>query len=306
MGTPPWRGESMEADIRGRVERCLGRRPVAWRAAFGGYTPAERWVVRLSDGTGAFVKIATSDETAGWLREEAWAYGQLRGDFMPELLGWDDEGERPLLVIEDLSGADWRTEWTPARVDAVLQALESLAASPVPEGTKPMSDWLETLKGWRAIQKDPEPFLALGLADAAWLDEVLPVLVAAEDGASFEGEDLAHFDVRSDNICFKGARAVLVDWNFTCVGNGRMDVAAWLPSLHEEGGPSPMEIMPGEIELAALIGGFFASRAGLPIIPHAPRVRQVQMRQLSTALPWAVAALGLPEPRRPSLSGAAC
>ena len=52
--------------------------------------------------------------------------------------------------------------------------------------------------------------------------------------------------------------------------------------------------MPGAPEVAALVSGFFASRAGLPIIPDAPFVRRVQREQLSTALPWVQRALGLP------------
>ena len=49
-----------------------------------------------------------------------------------------------------------------------------------------------------------------------------------------------------------------------------------------------------ERPLAAVISGFFAERAGKPVIPTAPRVRVVQTQQLRTALPWAARALGLP------------
>jgi hypothetical protein len=66
-----------------------------------------------------------------------------------------------------------------------------------------------------------------------------------------------------------------------------------LPSLHYEGGPPPEAILPGAPEVAAWVAGFFAARAGLPIIPDAPAVRRVQREQLSTALPWAQRALGL-------------
>jgi thiamine kinase-like enzyme len=46
---------------------------------------------------------------------------------------------------------------------------------------------------------------------------------------------LLHFDVRSDNLCFRDGRALLIDWNLACIGNPVVDVAAWLPSLHAEG-----------------------------------------------------------------------
>ncbi len=284
----------MDQETMDRVEGCLGSRPVAWRAAQGGYTPAARWVVERADGERAFIKVATNKDTAMWLRDECRVYTRLRGDFMAQMLGWDDDGEHPLLAIEDLSGALWTAEWTPARVDAVLASLEALHGVAVPEGTPPMENWQPLLTAWGKVALNPAPFLALGMVDRGWLDAALPALLEAEALVDFSGGALAHFDVRSDNICFVEGRAVLVDWNFACVGNGVLDTAAWLPSLHEEGGPSPAEILPNQPAIAALLAGFFASRAGLPIIPAAPRVREVQRRQLSAALPWAISELGLP------------
>lgn len=112
-----------------------------------------------------------------------------------------------------------------------------------------------------------------------------------------EGPALLHLDVRSDNLCFHAdGRAVLVDWNVLSVGNPKLDVAFWLPSLHAEGGPPPETVLADEPELAALAAGYFCSRAGLPPIPTAPNVRDVQLSQARTSLPWATRVLGLPEP----------
>jgi aminoglycoside phosphotransferase (APT) family kinase protein len=108
------------------------------------------------------------------------------------------------------------------------------------------------------------------------------------------GEALTHCDVRSDNLCFLGDRVVLVDWNLTRQGHPSADLASWLPSLETEGGPAPETILPQGAPFAALLSGYFASRAGRPIIPDAPLVRKVQLEQLHSALPWAVRALGLP------------
>jgi hypothetical protein len=44
-----------------------------------------------------------------------------------------------------------------------------------------------------------------------------------------------------------------------------------------------------------------AWRAGLPLLPFAPRVRAIQHVQLRSALPWAVSALGLPALDGPGL-----
>lgn len=87
-----------------------------------------------------------------------------------------------------------------------------------------------------------------------------------------------------------------MDWNLACLSNGRLDLGFWLPSLAFEGGPEPEAILPDAPEVAAWVSGFFAARAGLPEIADAPRVRLVQRQQLTTALPWAARALGLPPP----------
>jgi aminoglycoside phosphotransferase (APT) family kinase protein len=139
--------------------------------------------------------------------------------------------------------------------------------------------------------------LRLGLCSEHWLAQHLPTLRAAESTAPLAGDSLVHLDVRSDNLCINDGRAMLVDWNLAVAGNPLFDLVSWLPSLHAEGGPPPDEIgAQAAPELVALIAGFFASRAGLPIIPHAPRVRAVQLVQLRVALPWAARTLGLPPP----------
>ena len=155
---------------------------------------------------------------------------------------------------------------------------------------------------WREVERDPEPFLSLGLCSRSWLSTHLPALCDAAERAPFEGNDLLHLDVRSDNIALRDGRALLVDWNWACAGNALVDLAAWVPSLHVEGGPAPEEVVDGDgvPELAASLAGFFAARAGLRPPATAPRVRVVQREQLSVALPWACRALELPEPDRTS------
>jgi len=110
------------------------------------------------------------------------------------------------------------------------------------------------------------------------------------------GEAFLHLDVRSDNLCLRDERAVLVDWNLAHVGNPLLDIVCWLPSLKLEGGPDPWELVADSQGFAALLGGFFASRAGLPPPPTAPTVREFQRRQAEVALPWAARELGLPPP----------
>ena len=281
--------ESLAARVRRLVAPLL---PVAWTRAERGYTPAERWVVQLSDGSSAFVKGAVDEATAGWLRTEHRVYSTIAAGYLPQSLGWDDNGTNPVLLLEDLSAGYWPPPWRPGDVELVLDALAEVRAPPPPDWV-PAQD-RERLVGWPVVAEDPRPFLSLGLCSEAWLNEALPYLVAAEGDAKIDGDALVHIDVRSDNLCFSGDRVMLVDWNLAARANPLLDVAAWLPSLHSEGGPLPEDILPDEPELAALISGFFACRAGLPNIKTAPRVRGVQVKQLRSALPWAARSLRLP------------
>src|SRR5581483_4071527 len=258
--------------LSGRIAAVLGRQPVRVTPVAGGYTQARRVVAELADGSRAFVKFAVDELTAGWLRAEHRVYSSVRASFLPDLLGWDDDGERPALALEDLSGAHWPPPWPEGSVDAGLVG-----------------------HGWNVVQEDPEPFLSLGLVSEAWIERALPALLEAGADAPLDGDSFLHLDVRSDNVCLRGDRALLVDWNQACLGNPDVDVAAWAPSLRMEGGPDPWRLLPGAGELAAWISGFFAARAGLPPPPTAdPSVRALQRAQLEVALPWAARELELP------------
>ncbi len=266
----------------------------------GGYSLALRLRAIFADNTSAFVKVATSHDLANFLRTEHRVYSSLgRQVFLPEFLGWDDDGEHPFLMLEDLSAALWSSQWNSTRIDAVLAALEAVHHTPAP----PDIPQLETpvtramLNGWKEVANDPEVFLSTGFCTSAWLEQALPGLLEAASGIVLTGNDFLHLDVRSDNICFPSdARAVLVDWNWVCLGNGEFDLAAWLPSLQAEGGPKPETFLPNVPSWAAALSGFFASRVGLPAPAAAPKVRIVQRQQLGTALLWAARGLGLSMP----------
>ena len=216
--------------------------PVEWKRVARGYTPAQRWVVRLDDGSSAFAKAATDEMTADWLRSEHQIYSQLRADCLPHMLGWVDEGDTTILFLEDLSNAHWPPPWTALAVKQVLTTLEKIKSTPplahLPRLERsPLVEMAQApLAGWSLVVDSPEEFLGLGLCSAEWLDKALPSLLSAEQSAPLDGDDLVHLDVRSDNLCFSKGRVLLVDWNLTCRANGLLDVAAWLPSLQHEGG----------------------------------------------------------------------
>jgi hypothetical protein len=271
----------------------MRKRPQGWRRVAGGYTPAERWVVSFEDGSSCFVKTATEDETAVALRREYVAYSQLQDSFIPRLLGWEDDGYTPVLVLEDLSEAAWPPPWTQARIDAVLETISRVRRVEI-GGLPPIRDNQACQNWWPLVEGLPDPFLSLGLASRQWLDSALPALSTASLAVPFDGDEFVHFDVRSDNVCFAGERCVLIDWNFACRGNGDVNIATWLPSLEAEGGPPPESILADAGELAAWMSGYWAWRAGLPLPQKSPHVRDIQFAQLRNALPWAVRTLGLP------------
>lgn len=292
--------EDADALVR-RVGAAAGR-PVAALETIptGGYSNALRRRVRFADGGAAFVKVAVSDPTADWLRAEHRMYAALAGaPFLAEMQGFDDDGHRPLIVLEDLSDADWPPPWDDARVRAVVDAWEAIGRTPAPPGLPHLETFRDEFCRWSQVAQDPAPFLEVGLCDAAWLERALPRLRDAEAALDLSGDRLLHLDLRSDNLCFRpDGRCVVVDWNWACVGNPWMDLGAWLPSLHAEGGPSPETLWESDAAapVAATLAGFFGAQAGLPPPDGAPRVREVQRRQLATALPWAARTLGLPEP----------
>lgn len=283
-----------------RIERALGWRPTKFHPATvdrGNADTAARWIVS-EDGApsahrrSAFVKIGATDLTAGWTRVEYRNYRSLRGSFLPDVLGFDDDGKRPVLALEDLSGADWPPPWTDAGVAAVLDALAAIRQTPPPGHLTRHERDQEA--DWRTIAEDPAPFLALSICSSAWLMAALPVLIDAAAAAPLAGDSLVHLDVRSDNLCFRNGRAIVIDWNHAGIASPDLDIAFWLPSLQAEGGPPPEAILPNAPGLAAWVAGFFCARAGGAPIPEAPHVRPLQVQQSRTALPWAARALGLP------------
>ena len=100
----------------------------------------------------------------------------------------------------------------------------------------------------------------------------------------------------SDNLCIAD-RVKVIDWNWAFVGNPMVDVVAWLPSLHLEGGPPPWELLQGEAGLVARLAGFFLQHATKPIAPDVRSdIRRFQRTQGVVGLAWAARELGMEKP----------
>ncbi len=273
----------------------LGAPVVDWVPVARGYTPARRYVVRAADGRSAFVKAATNADTSRWLLAERRVYDHVKGDFLPRMLGFDADPE-PILLLDNLHAAHWPPPWRARHVESLLSALDRVHAAQPPDGLSRVDVRAHILNGWSRVAADPTAFLSLGIVAPSWLERCLPTLVRAEAEAPYRGDAMLHFDVRSDNVCFVGEHPILVDWNHTCLGDSRLDVAFFAASLSSEGGPRPDDLLPGEPGLAAMTSGYFASQAGTPPPFPGARVRELQRTQLLHGLPWAIRALGLPDP----------
>jgi hypothetical protein len=262
----------------------LGLEPV--RRVEAGYTETERWIVARPEGGTAFAKLAVDQLTADWLRAEWRIYGRIKAPFLPRVVSWHDRDGLTVLVLEDLSAAHWPPPWRDGDVAALRATLADVAGTPPPADLPALEGMREELAGWPLVQDDPEPLLALGICSLEWLRRALPALVEAELEAPLDGDQLVHLDIRSDNLCIRDGRAILVDWNWLSRANADLDLAAWLPSLAVEGGPLPWEVLPGRGELAAFVAGVWAAVVGLPPPETAPTVRALQRAQLAVALDW--------------------
>lgn len=284
--------DMLRRELTSRIERLIGTKVESYRRIEGGYTPALRLLCKTTEAS-FFAKIGTTPGTSKSLSREIRIYNSLSGDFMPRLVASEDHESEPILIIEDLSMQHWPPPWDERQVNLTLAQIDTLHNTPASVETyaqvHAMSD-----ENWQSVAADPQPFLALRIADAGWLEAALPILIRYEESCPTAGDNLTHWDLRSDNICITAKRAVFVDWNGACLSNPRLDLGFWLPSLAYESGLEPEKILPDAPEVAAWVSGYFAARAGLPGISDAPRVRTVQRRQLETALPWAARALDLP------------
>jgi len=203
--------ETLGVALQSGIERLLGAKVEAWRRVEGGYTPALRLLCQTAHGN-FFVKIGTTPLTSQMLCREICNYTLIRGDFIPQLVGWEDDAVAPILIIEDLSAAHWPTVWDERKVALVLTQIDTMHNTQAP--LEPFAQARPAFgSSWQAVASDPAPFLSLNLADERWLEAALPNLIAAESACSTEGTSLTHWDLRSDNMCLREGRAIFVDWN---------------------------------------------------------------------------------------------
>lgn len=262
----------------------------------GGYTHARRQIIEYASGLRVFTKTATDALTAQWLRQEHAVYSALGPQpFLAKCLDWHD-GPLPTLVLEDLSHARWAGDWRHGDVARVIEVLNHVSRTTAPEHLQPLSPDNLLFDGWSKVAENPGPFLSLEVCSRHWFERSIDRLIAHQKVHSHDPlRALIHQDVRSDNLCFLGDRTILIDWNWAALGDPRLDLCFWMPSLHAQGGPAPNEVLQDPGPWPVHVTGMWAWKAGLPPLEHAPHVRTIQALQLRWAMPWMQQSIGLPD-----------
>ncbi len=267
----------------------------------GGFSSAHRGIVTLSDGMRAFVKVGVNDPTKKWAKKEVEVYRFLQRQnypFIPQLLAHNnDETSFALEALTPEDGWNWSDEWTEERLVKTLEAMDVLAAiQPVGDdkdffGIEMLN---ETNDGWQPL-KDSKEFqqtLLSKLRSAGCSDiaNALDFSVEAERSANFpfRKDTLVHYDVRADNSPWNARRQAvrLVDWNWTQLGDRRIDLAALLVHVHQAG-LDVTRASGDRLHADALhwMTGFWFQAAATPIWPGGPaHLRDVQLQSAMTAL----------------------
>jgi uncharacterized protein (TIGR02569 family) len=277
--------EMLAVGTRGRA--APGDAPV-------GHTRALRRLARLADGRTVFMKTAGpgADLTA-----EIAAYESIgQAPFMPRLIAVSFDPV-PLIILEALPAGGWVTRWTR---QAIADTEELIAQVHATEAPAALPRWTDPGSGgpnaWRAIAREPDRLLRMGVCSEQWLSAHLTALTEAAGEARLSGGTIVHGDVHAANLCNRGDRLILVDWATAAAGDSWFDTHNWLVAMAAEGGPAPDERQgPGAVSHAALIAGDQVLLA--PSMNSDPVLFNLRRQRLATALAWAARLLQLPPPK---------
>lgn len=283
-----------------------GARVVA-QVTEGAYSRARRWVVAWPNGERAFVKAGNYPDPTHGLHLEAIVGRAVDSVHVPRLLAWDAgdaaQGVPSLLVLEDLSGARWRTPVTQADAGMLREALDALADLDAP-GELPTLDasWDHLRHAWSAFAGERRAdLLATGLVDEAWVDRHAEWLTGLERDASLTGSQLVHGDLWMQNWCrVDGRGAVLVDWSGACRGNARINHAWGECAVRAAGGPPGIVMDPGADDAPAWAAWMCGRALDFAVdVAGDDRARLVETvrREAAAAIDWACEACDLPRPR---------
>lgn len=268
----------------------------------GGFSPAHRGIVTMSDGMKVFVKTVGADENKRWIQKEIAVYLFLLKHnyaYVPKLLACNAELTGfALEALTTSNGWNWADTWDEARVDATLHAMDELATiTPSEEekeqfGTKSIS---KATDGWQYLRNDPgkqtllrKKLLAGGRETLA---ATLDIQAMANRSAMYPFKDdiVVHHDIRADNCAWhpQTHTVALIDWEWAQLGDRTIDRNAMLAHVYKSG----LQVLTGYRDLldpAALewLAGFWlnASTNPLPAGSHNQHVRSYQLASGIAAL----------------------
>lgn len=276
------------------------------REVEGGFSPAHRGIVTLLDGMQVFMKVGVNASTKEWARKEIGVYRFLQRHaypFVPRLFAHNyEETGFALEALTPGDGWNWSDDWTEERLARTLEAMDALAAIQ-PDGADREyfgNEMLnETNDGWQPLYASEElQYTLLEKLQSTNCNDIASVLnfsAEAERGANFlfQRDVLVHYDVRADNSPWNASQQAvkLVDWNWTQLGDRRIDLAALLVHVHKAG-LNVTRSAGDRLDADALhwMAGFWFKAAATPIWPGGPtHLRDFQLQ--SAVIAWRLATL---------------
>lgn len=295
--------DDLPAHVRAGVERILGAPVEESIGQQGGFSPGTADRVRTTTGRRAFVKAvnaALNEASPGIHRKEAAITAALPASLpVASLIGTYDDGDWIALVLIDVEGRHPHVPWHADELNAVLDALLSLARTPLPQSLQHLpkleQELADKFAGWTRVRSDPP-----GNCDH-WVLANLDRLeqLAALGVKALTGDSLVHMDIRADNILMTAANeAILVDWPWASIGSGWFDALTALVNVrvfdqdhdvesvllsHPAFAAAPESTVDGYL---SGLGAYFIDIARRPPPLGLPTVRAFQQQQGDAAVGW--------------------
>ncbi len=282
----------VDPNTEARIAAVVGVDVVDLHTLGGGYTKTGIIRANLSNGLSVVAKIATDQRTASEIRFEADVLGSYRLGCMPELIGFDD-AEAPLLLLEDLSSAQWPPPWL--NPGLLFSTITEVGSHEAPAWIPSLRD--DRLPSWDLVMSRRREVVATGVVSDEWLTSAAARLDESAASISVEGNALLHADIWSGNVCFNKRGAVLIDWAGAAAGNSDYDLGTAYLDVYASTERLPAFDWPGRRAMSAVLAAMKCHAVTLGTPDWAtPDWHDKQVEGLSFALQWAAREHDLPDP----------